>query len=47
MSKKQDILFLREMTTRLRDGLDRNDPAQLEFVDKMINDWIRELENKK
>lgn len=43
MAKDADLDFLREMRDRLRVAREKNDPAQFEYVEKMIQDWIDEL----
>jgi hypothetical protein len=40
-----DLKFLEEMKARLSAGIARNDTVQLEYVQKMIDDWIGELES--
>lgn len=42
--KVTDLDFLREMRDRLRQVVEKKDPTQLEFVQKMVQDWIDELE---
>jgi hypothetical protein len=41
----KDLEFLREMLQRLNKG--RNgDPSELEMLEKMIKDWIDEIERE-
>lgn len=44
MSKKDDLIFLKEMLGRLEKA--PNDPTQYEFLKKMITDWINELSDR-
>ncbi len=38
-----DLEFLIEMRNRLKKGLEKNDPEELKYVAKMIDDWIDEI----
>jgi len=45
MTKKElqrDLLFLREIEARLT----RNDPEEIKYAIKMVDDWIQELEGR-
>lgn len=43
MSNVSDLDFLREMRNRFNNGRD-GDETEFDMVDKMMSDWIEELE---
>jgi hypothetical protein len=46
MSETNDLEFLKEMKFRFKEGLENDDPTQIEFAQQMIDDWIDELEKE-
>ena len=46
MSERKDLKFLKEIKQRFKRGVDGNDRVEIEYVEKMLNDWIYELEEK-
>ena len=42
----EDLEFLKEMKQKLQEAIDKKDPTLFEYVQKMIDDWINELESQ-
>jgi predicted metalloprotease with PDZ domain len=46
IAKMGDYEFLKEIKQHLSQGINHNDPSELQYALKMIEDWIDEFEEK-
>jgi hypothetical protein len=44
MLNKKDADFLKEIKEHFDKGVDKKDPTEIEYAQKMINDWVNEIE---